>query len=53
MTDLESLCGLWEFMKIREVTDLSCLPLAQVIATEADVAEWMIYLPQFSALIVT
>lgn len=36
-------------MKSQEVTDLSRLPLAQVIATVADVAEWMMYLLQLSA----
>lgn len=53
MTDLQSLCGLWEFVKIQEVTNLSCLPLAQVIAAVADVTEWMIYVLKFSTNILT
>lgn len=36
-------------MKSQEVTDPSRLPLAQVIATVADVAEWMMYLLQHGA----
>lgn len=36
-------------MKSQEVTDPSRLPLAQVIATVADVAEWMMYLLQLGA----
>lgn len=49
MTDLQSLCSLWEFMKIQEVTNPSCLLLARAIATVADMAEWMMYLLRFSA----
>lgn len=49
MTDLQSLCGLWEFTKIQEVTNLSCLPLAQVIVTVTVMAGRIIYLLQFSA----
>lgn len=49
MTDLQSLRSLSELIKIQEVTNLGCLPLAQATATAANMAEWMIYLQQFSA----
>lgn len=48
MMDLQSLCDLGEILKIQEDTNLNCLPVAQDVATVADMAEWMIYLLQFS-----